>query len=55
MKIIVCIKQVVAADRIKFDPGTYTMVRAADNTYINPNDLFALQMAVQLKERYGAG
>ena len=53
MKIVVCIKQVVAADRIKFDPGTYTMVRAADNTYINPNDLFALQMAVQLKERYG--
>ncbi len=53
MKIIVCIKQVVAADRIKFDPGTYTMVRAADNSYINPNDLFALQMAVQLKETYG--
>ncbi|NVM26086.1 MAG: electron transfer flavoprotein subunit beta/FixA family protein [Desulfobacterales bacterium] len=53
MKIIVCVKQVLAADRIKFDPRTYTMVRTADNSYINPNDLFALQMAVHLKERYG--
>ncbi len=53
MRITVCVKQVLAADRIKFDLRTYTMVRIADNSYINPNDLFALQMAVQLKERYG--
>lgn len=53
MRIIVCVKQVLAADRIKFDLRTNTMVRMADNSYINPNDLFALQMAVQLKERYG--
>jgi len=53
MKIIVCVKQVLAADRIKFESRTYTMVRTADNSYINPNDLFALHMAMQLKERYG--
>ena len=53
MKIIVCVKQVLAANRIKFDVKTNTMVRAADNSYINPNDLFAIQIAVQLKERYG--
>jgi len=53
MKIIVCVKQVLAANQIKFDLKTNTMVRAADNSYINPNDLFAIQIAVQLKERYG--
>jgi electron transfer flavoprotein beta subunit len=53
MKIIVCVKQVVAADRVAFEPKTYTMVRRPDTSYINPNDLVALQMAVYLKERYG--
>jgi electron transfer flavoprotein beta subunit len=53
MKIIVCVKQVLAADRIKFESRNNTLIRTADNSYINPNDLFALQMAVQLKERYG--
>ena len=49
MKIIVCIKQVLAANRIKFDANTNTMVRKADTSYINPNDLFTIQIAVQLK------
>jgi len=53
MKIIVCVKQVLAADRIEFDSKTYTMARTADNSYINPNDLFALHLAVQLKAKYG--
>lgn len=53
MKIIVCIKQVVSADQVKFDTGTCTMIRTADNSHINPNDLFALQMAVELRKRYG--
>ncbi len=53
MKIIVCVKQVLAADRIKFESRNNTLIRTADNSYINPNDLFALQMAVQLKQRYG--
>ena len=53
MKIIVCVKQVLVANQIKFDVKTNTMVRAADTSYINPHDLFAIQIAVQLKERYG--
>jgi len=53
MKIIVCVKQVLADNRITFDVNTNTMVRVADNSCINPHDLFAIQIAVQLKEKYG--
>jgi electron transfer flavoprotein beta subunit len=52
MDIIVCIKQVVAGDRVKIDPGTYRLVRSAEFSYVNPFDLFALDMAVQLKKEY---
>src|SRR3972149_710506 len=52
MDIIVCIKQVVAGDRVKIDPGTYSLVRSAEFSYINPFDLFALEMAVQLKKEH---
>jgi len=52
MHIIVCIKQVVAGDRVKIDPGSYSLVRSAEFSYINPFDLFALEMAVQLKKEY---
>ena len=52
MDIIVCIKQVVAGDRVKIDPGTYSLVRSAEFSYINPFDLFALEMAGQLKKEH---
>src|SRR4030043_713746 len=52
MDIIVCIKQVVAGDRVKIDPGTYSLVRSAEFSYINPFDLFVLEMAVQLKKEH---
>jgi electron transfer flavoprotein beta subunit len=52
MHSIVCIKQVVAGDRVKIDPRTYGLVRSAEFSYINPFDLFALEMAVQLKKEY---
>ena len=52
MDIIVCIKQVVAGDRVKIDSGTYSLVRSAESSYINPFDLFALEMAVQLKKEH---
>ena len=50
MDIIVCVKQVVAGDRVKIDPRTFNLVRSAEFSYINPFDLFALEMAVQLKK-----
>jgi electron transfer flavoprotein beta subunit len=52
MDIIVCIKQVVAGDRVKIDPSTYSLVRSAEFSYINPFDLVALEMAVQLKREH---
>jgi lactate dehydrogenase (NAD+,ferredoxin) subunit LctB len=52
MDIIVCIKQVVAGDRVKIDPRTYSLVRSAEFSYMNPFDLFALEMAVQLKKEH---
>ncbi len=52
MDIIVCIKQVVAGDRVKIDPKTYSLVRSAESSYINPFDLFALEMAVRLKKEH---
>jgi electron transfer flavoprotein beta subunit len=52
MNIIVCIKQVIAGDQVKIDPRTHTLVRTAELSYINPFDLFALEMAVQLKKEY---
>jgi electron transfer flavoprotein beta subunit len=52
MKIIVCIKQVVAGDQVKIDPQTHSLVRTAECSSINPFDLFALEMAVQLKKEY---
>ena len=52
MHIIVCIKQVVAGDRVKIDPGTYSLVRSAEFSYINPFDLFALETAGQLKKEH---
>src|SRR5512136_2164231 len=52
MHIIVCIKQVVAGDRVKIDPNTYSLVRSAEFSYMNPFDLFALEMAGQLKKEH---
>ena len=52
MNIIVCIKQVIAGDQVKIDPRTHSLVRSAEFSRINPFDLFALDMAVQLKKEY---
>ncbi|NWG01899.1 MAG: electron transfer flavoprotein subunit beta/FixA family protein [Syntrophaceae bacterium] len=54
MNIIVCIKQVVAGDQVKIDPLTHTLVRSAENSVINPFDLFALNMAGHLKKLYSS-
>ena len=52
INIIVCIKQVIAGDQVKIDPRTHTLIRSAEFSYINPFDLFALDMAVQLRKEY---
>ena len=52
MNIIVCIKQVIAGDQVKFDPHTHRLVRSAEFSKINPFDACALAMAVRLKKLY---
>jgi electron transfer flavoprotein alpha/beta subunit len=52
MEMIVCIKQVVVGDQVKINPRTHSLVRSAKFSRINPFDLFALDMAVQLKKEY---
>ena len=52
MRIVVCLKQVPGEAR--FDRTTNTVVREERNQVMNPSDLYALETALELKERLGA-
>lgn len=54
MKVIVCIKQVPDTTDVKIDPKTNTLIREGVVSIINPFDMYALEEAVRLKERFGA-
>ncbi len=54
MNIIVCIKQVPDTTEIKLDPATGTMIRDGVPSIMNPDDKGGLEMALQLKDKYGA-
>lgn len=54
MKIVVCIKQVPDTTEIKLDPVTGTMIRAGVPSIMNPDDKGGLEMALKLKDEYGA-
>ncbi|MHA1729715.1 MAG: electron transfer flavoprotein subunit beta/FixA family protein [Promethearchaeota archaeon] len=52
-KIAVCIKQVPNTEgRAKFDWERGTLIRKGIENIINPDDLHAIELALQLKERY---
>ncbi len=53
MKIVVCIKQVPASNDAKIDPETKRIVREGVNAILNPFDTYAIEAAVQLRERFG--
>ncbi len=53
MNIIVCIKQVPDTTDIRIDPKTNTLIREGVDSIINPFDLYAIEEAVRLKEKYG--
>jgi len=53
MKYIVCIKQVPEIEGVKINPETGTLIREGVKSIINPYDLYALEAALQMKERYG--
>ncbi len=50
---IVCIKQVPKAQELQVDAVTKTLRRAGVPSEINPPDLTALEMALQLKDNHG--
>ncbi|MCL2829828.1 MAG: electron transfer flavoprotein subunit beta/FixA family protein [Betaproteobacteria bacterium] len=54
MHIAVCIKQVPDSAQIRVHPVTNTIMRQGVPAIINPFDLFALEEALCLKDRFGA-
>lgn len=54
MKIVVCIKQVPDTTEIKLDPVTGTLIRDGVPSIMNPDDKGGLELALQLKDKYGA-
>ena len=53
MHIIVCAKQVPETSNVKMDPEKGTMVRDGVESIVNPLDLYALELALQLRESQG--
>lgn len=54
MKIAICIKQVPGTTAVEVDPVTGTLKRDGVESKLNPCDLYALETALQLKEKYNA-
>jgi len=52
MNILVCIKQVPNTTDVKIDPVTNTLIRDGVESVINPFDMYAIEEAVRLKERF---
>jgi len=52
MNIIVCIKQVPETTEVKINPQTNTLIREGVKSIINPFDMYAIEEAIRLKEKY---
>ncbi len=55
MRIAVCIKQVPDTAEVKINHETGTLVREGVPSIINPYDMHAIEAALQIKEKTGAG
>jgi electron transfer flavoprotein beta subunit len=53
MNIIVCIKQVPDTSEVRIDPATNNLVRDGVKSIVNPFDMYAIEEAVRLKEKFG--
>jgi electron transfer flavoprotein beta subunit len=53
MKILVCIKQVPDSAQIRVHPVTNTIMRQGVPTIINPYDLFSLEEALRMRDKFG--
>ena len=54
LKIVVCVKIVPKPEEVQVDTETRRLDRAGARSEINPPDMNALEMALALKDRYGA-
>ncbi|MBP8644787.1 MAG: electron transfer flavoprotein subunit beta/FixA family protein [Syntrophobacteraceae bacterium] len=54
MHLVVCIKQVPDTKNVRMDPDTHTLVRQGVESIVNPFDLFAVEAALQIKDRLNA-
>jgi len=52
-RIVVLIKQVPATESVRMDPETGTLIRAGVETIVNPLDLHAVEVALEIKESIG--
>lgn len=53
MHVVVCIKQVPDSAQIRVHPVTNTIMRQGVPTIVNPYDLFALEEALKLRDKFG--
>ena len=53
MKILVCVKQVPGSNKVEVDPVTGVLKRNGVQSKINPYDLYAIETALSLAEKYG--
>jgi len=54
MQVVVPIKQVPETKRVKMDEATGTVIREGVESIVNPLDLYSIELALELKRRYGA-
>ena len=53
MKILVCVKQVPGSNNVEVDPVTGVLKRSGIPSKINPYDLYAIEAALSLAEKFG--
>ena len=53
MNIIVCIKQVPETTDVRINPENNTLIREGVKSIINPFDMYAIEEAILLKEKFG--
>jgi electron transfer flavoprotein beta subunit len=53
LKIFVCVKQVPGVAEVHIDPKTNTLIRQGIPSVLNSHDKHAIELALQIKEKYG--
>lgn len=53
MKILVCVKQVPGSNNVEVDPVTGVLKRSGVQSKINPYDLYAIETALTITEKFG--